>query len=237
MSDEPRRLLDDPDLSQLLREDLTRAATDAGVGYDASAGLDRLRAAIGAPPTAPDAGSATATATASGGKALLYVAIAVVGIGAIAVVASQKDAPPPPAAPVVVTPPPPAPSVAPKPIPVPSAELSVSDLPTEPPPSAAASAPPAAKPESAEEKLRAEIKQLASVRAAPPLLALRLANEGHQRFQGGVFYQERETLAISALTKLGRSAEAKARGRAFLASFPKGPYAERVQNETGLTGP
>lgn len=233
MSEEPRRLLEDPELSELLRDDLRVASKDADVGFDTSAGLDRLRAAIGGAPPAPPDGGVTAAASGTT-KALIFGGI---GLGIVAAITigltRPKDAP------SVVTS---APSVAPNaPVvappsskPIASAEVSIDDLPKELAPTPA---PSASVPQSPEERLRAEMKQLAEVRSAPPARALQLANEGHQRFKSGIFYQEREALAISALVKLGRSGEAQTRARTFLSTFPRGPYAERVRREAGIVAP
>jgi hypothetical protein len=46
---------------------------------------------------------------------------------------------------------------------------------------------------------------------------------------GGILGQEREALAIEALAKSGRSAEAQARARAFLQAYPQSPHAARVE--------
>lgn len=230
---EPQRLFDDPELSEALREDLRIAASDAGVEYDPSQGLARLSSAI-----APGAGT-VATATGASTKSIV-VAIAV-GIGAIGIGGLlYRTKPPPPEAPPVVASAPPTEATRAPPTPIPTAELSVNDLPREAPSASARVEAPAPSSLSPEERLRAEMKQLAEVRSAvgsAPARALDLANRGHRDFKGGVFYQEREALAISALRALGRSGEANTRAKAFLASFPKGPYAERVRKEAGIAAP
>ena len=229
MSDEPKRLLEDPETSDLLRSDL-EVARGADVGYDASAGLARLQAAIALPPAPP---AAPTGAAAGAGKAALWWVTAGLGIVGTAVVfaVTRPEAPKPaPVSPPAVT----ASTVqiapsASAPDDVPTVDLST--LPVEKAPTAL---PSASAPMSAEERLRAEMKDLAEIRGSSPAQALERANQGHQKFKGGMFYQEREALAISALTKLGRSAEAKSRAQQFLATFPKGPYAERIRRETGL---
>ncbi len=237
---EPRRFLDDPELSSLLREDLAQAASDADVSFDSAAGLARLQGAIapGGPVPAPG-GTTGAAAAGAGGKGLILGAITLGVAGVIGVagylLGTRPALEPPKAASTAVLS---ATQAASAPEPLPTAELSIDDLPSEKAPAASAAS--AAKPEasvSPEERLRAEMKQLAEIRSAPPARALELANQGHQRFKGGVFYQEREALAISALRALGRTSEAKARAQAFLTNFPRGPYAERVRKESGLSGP
>lgn len=69
-----------------------------------------------------------------------------------------------------------------------------------------------------------EVAHLAEVRralASDPNRALALATEGHQQFQSGFLFEEREGLAILALQKTGRSSEAKSRARAYQRRFPK----------------
>ena len=46
---------------------------------------------------------------------------------------------------------------------------------------------------------------------------------------GGILGQEREALAIEALARSGRSAEAQTRARAFLQAYPTSPHATRVE--------
>lgn len=236
MSDDPKRLLDDPETSDVLRDDLS-AVKNADVGYDAEAGLARLQAAIAPQPTgpAPSAGSGAAAAGAGGKLALWLGAAVLAALGAVAIVALTRPEPSKTDRPVVA----PIASSAPvvtkpsAPDDVPTVDLSA--LPVEK--QASAPAPSASAPVSAEERLRLEMKDLAEIRAAlasNPSQALERANQGHQKFKGGLFYQEREALAISALVALGRSGEAKTRGRQFLVTFPKGPYAERIRRETGL---
>jgi hypothetical protein len=78
---------------------------------------------------------------------------------------------------------------------------------------------------------RAEMAQLARVRAAAdPSSRLALADEGQASFPAGLFWQEREHLAIEALSALGRAGEARTRARAFVARFPKSPYATALRS-------
>jgi hypothetical protein len=69
-----------------------------------------------------------------------------------------------------------------------------------------------------------ELTMLARARRAllnEPARALELAEEHAQTYPRGTFDEEREVLAIEALLKLGRRAEADARERAFEARFPR----------------
>jgi outer membrane protein assembly factor BamD (BamD/ComL family) len=64
--------------------------------------------------------------------------------------------------------------------------------------------------------------------ASNPAEAL-AATERHRRlFPNGALVQEREVLAIEALSKLGQTARAKARGDRFLRTFPKSAYRSKV---------
>ncbi len=58
--------------------------------------------------------------------------------------------------------------------------------------------------------------------------ALNTLSELQRAVPGGILGQEREALAIEALAKSGRSAEAQARARAFLQANPESPHAPRV---------
>jgi hypothetical protein len=49
------------------------------------------------------------------------------------------------------------------------------------------------------------------------------------QFPHGVLIQEREVVAIDALTGLGESAAARSRAQAFLARYPDSPYAARLR--------
>ena len=73
----------------------------------------------------------------------------------------------------------------------------------------------------------------ASSGASNPAQALTLANAGHQEFAGGLLYQEREAIAVLALARMGNTAAARSRGKAFLSRFPKGPAADSVRRAIG----
>jgi hypothetical protein len=65
--------------------------------------------------------------------------------------------------------------------------------------------------------------------ASDPASALRLANRHAQRFSHGLLAQEREVVAIDALTRLGRQPEARARAARFRASHPGSAYLPRIE--------
>jgi hypothetical protein len=66
-----------------------------------------------------------------------------------------------------------------------------------------------------------------------PERALALTDEHAQRFPSGMLGQEREAIAIEALVKLGREAQAKARARSFVAAHPSSPYRSRIETAIG----
>jgi hypothetical protein len=63
-----------------------------------------------------------------------------------------------------------------------------------------------------------------------PSGALELAQQHRARFRGGVLAQEREVIAIEALRKLGRQAEADARADAFERSFPNSAHRRKLES-------
>ena len=76
------------------------------------------------------------------------------------------------------------------------------------------------------EKARADISR-------DPASSLRSLDQHREGFGDGQLTAERELLAIDALARQGRSAEARARAAAFLARFPSSPYADRVRRIVG----
>jgi hypothetical protein len=83
-----------------------------------------------------------------------------------------------------------------------------------------------------DDRLKQEVKNLAEIRAAAasdPARALSLADEGNRKFSGGMLGEEREASAILALSRLGRTAEARRRAARFLEEHPRSSFAERVR--------
>ncbi|HEY4159228.1 MAG TPA: hypothetical protein VGM29_14065, partial [Polyangiaceae bacterium] len=106
-------------------------------------------------------------------------------------------------------------------------------------PSAAASAQPAvstSKPATAKSALAVdEASLLERARRelnANPAAALALTNEHSTRFPNGVLAQEREVIAIAALRKLGRGAEADRRAASFALKYPGSAHARAVSTAT-----
>jgi hypothetical protein len=78
-----------------------------------------------------------------------------------------------------------------------------------------------------------EVTLLRRARAAVgsnPSLALEYVTAHARRFPQGALGQEREVIGIDALTRLERTAEARAKASAFLARYPQSAYRLRVQS-------
>lgn len=250
----PIRLIDDERFSASLRADLRDAKATPPVDYDEHAGLERFTALVAVPAvgvaavaatkaaaasaTALTAPAATVSAVAVGGAKAAIGAKLVIGfvaaasvIGGSVYLATRPASVPAPVAssqPVAVV----APTAAPKPI------ETVADV---SPPAPIEAPRPSAKPvvapsASAETKpsVKAEMAQYAEIRAASgdPARALALANEGHAKFPRGVFWQEREIIAIQSLQRLGRADEAKRRSDVFVKAHPESVYAETLKGTT-----
>lgn len=250
----PIRLLDDDRFSASLRAGLREAQASSPVDYDERAGLERFTALVAVPvvgiaaaaTTKAAAASATALSGSVAGSAGTVSAVAVGGvkaaigvklaigiaaaaslIGGSVYLATRPASVPPqevaPSATIQVV----------APVETPKIVETVAELPRVQP-----IAPPTAKPTvapsaSADPKsaVKAEMSQYAEIRAAlgDPARALALANEGHAKFPRGVFWQEREVVAIQALQRLGRADEAKRRSDAFVAAHPESVYAETLR--------
>lgn len=61
-----------------------------------------------------------------------------------------------------------------------------------------------------------------------PNQALALSEQHRRAYPNGGFSQERELIAITALVKLGRSAEARSRAERFRHNYPRSAYGERL---------
>lgn len=249
----PKRLLEDPETAAALQADLQAIASHQ-VNFDLSAGLARFEASLAA-------GSAAAAAGVKPSLTLLKLGLAgVVAGGAVLGVALFSGNDPSPitpaktlSAPVVTEPAPrsPAPTSATAAVASPSAapQATTSEAAEATPnvarkpvgamarPSRKTAPAPAASPaESKDDLLQREVQQLRQIRqlvGSNPSQALALANEGHGTFKGGVLYQEREALALQALSALGRRSELEARGERYLRAFPKGSFSTRVRQLLG----
>jgi hypothetical protein len=228
--DDPSRLFDAPDAPAGLKNALRAAQADVGNAQQMARLAQRLGPLLGAT-AATGAGAGAAASAKLGGAAKLGIAAAaLVAVGSATLfVSSPPSAPTPKPSRSAVASTAPAP-VAPPVFVAPPATLSA---PAElaPPPSSASAAlthgkPPAATPPSEAELLeqaRAAIK-------TDPSRALQRANEHARRFPRGVLVQEREVLAIQALRRLGRDAEADRRADAFGKAFPGSAFQRKLKS-------
>jgi hypothetical protein len=69
--------------------------------------------------------------------------------------------------------------------------------------------------------------------ASDPNRALTLTNEHAGAYPKGELVQEREVIAVEALSRLGRNEEASRRALAFVRRFPQTPYAARLEMAIG----
>jgi TolA-binding protein len=222
---DPPRLRDrgggiSPELSELFRRAKKPEPLTPAAGARALAKVAELGAAPAAPPV----------------KGWLIASGAIVVAGAVALVA--RHAPAPSSAPI-----PPLTSSA-----IASATASASTG-ADPVPRAAAPEPPAlpqskrapaasagqraasGAASSVEDALAGEAKLLNDAHAAmatDPRTAYALASEHAKRYPRGQLAAERELILVQALVKLGRVAEAEARGRALRKSAPSSIYSERL---------
>ena len=250
----PKRLLEDPETASALRADLQAAASHQ-VNFDMAASLARFEATLATASAASVTGLSVL-----GLKAMLVklgVGGVVVGGAVLGVVLFASNDPEPSAGtggvPTVarVAPASPAspPAVRTAPIESSPSQTAVEPVPAAPAPAVLPpnmrrtakaapkpAAPTAPRPEDRDDLLQREVQQLRQIRqlvASNPGQALALANEGHKNFRGGVLYQEREALALQALSALGRKSELEARGERYLRAFPNGSFSTRVRQLLG----
>lgn len=273
MSDEPRRLLDDPNSPALLRQDLEVVRAVPPPIIDPAFGLARLQDAIqagaaetaggGAASTASTASTATTGATSAittGGSTASTATVATLattastattgltmwiaaGLATVAVVGglgatlwSPSVEPPVTPQPAAITPEveqqakPTVEQLTPMPEQEASSERrrpkrkkrirrrakpTVEQTPVDP-----------------DARLRKETDHLARTRQAlqsNPGKALRLAQSGSRQFRDGMFEQERQAIAVLALSRMGKEAQFKARAKRFLKRYPNSPSSERIR--------
>jgi hypothetical protein len=241
----PKRLIDSaPD--ELTRELLEAASAETPPAERASVWLTAAASASGTGGGATPAASG-AHATWYTGKLLKGVlsilAVGALGVAVVHVVVSRPAAKEAHTAPSVIELVPPAPvapsAAAPEPSP---AAIAVTDLPLAPPPppvGAARGKPaPQAEPSAEVPSLGPQLERLREARA---LLQRGDANgavsavaDYERAFPSGAFWPEAEAIAIDALVASGRSAEARARARAFLRNYGDSPQASRFTTIAGM---
>ena len=247
---EPRRWLD-PEAGgpRALRELLESAASDAPSAEQLgslSARLGDLLAPVAAaglaeaisPDPVTSAGGASApvaSAVAKGGASVLTKVL--VAAGAVAVGGGGFQAGRVYEAKVErVTPV----TIAAQPVPPPIAEpmpepLPVPEQPAAPAPAIASPRPPPAKPVARPSPLPADEpglldSALRAMRGGEFTRALEITSEHRRRHPNGVLGQEREVIAIEALVRLGRTADARAAADRFRASFPTSGHLLRIDS-------
>lgn len=248
MSD-PKRLLDGLDGGELkglleagkseLPNDAQMLALAAKIGIAGAlggAGGAGAAGASGAGGAGAAKAGATATAVVKGATAIkIGVAVAVVsaaGAGTVAVTTAKKN--------VVADEKPSGIVAAPSVTSTTGAATASESLPPRVDPFASANVDPSAKPtttasamtKSAAPNAAEEVKMLEraqdALRSARHADALSLCNEHATRYPNGMLAQEREVIAVEALVKTGRTAEAKARAEKFKARFPGSSHTRRI---------
>ncbi len=235
MTEDPRRLLDDDATSSVLRRDLANAR-EADLGYDVDAAVARFEAGL------TDAPAPGVEAVAAAKRGVTWW---IVGGGAVAAAAFAwsigRDEPTivEPVTPTVAIEPARAADPIPPPPPVlappPAAPSTPAIVPAPPAPARKRTPAPASVPDD-DDALAREMAATAAAKralASDPSRALELVADANREFGKGVYAEDREGIAVLALAKLGQDAEARTRGKAYLAAHPKGSYADRIRDVLG----
>lgn len=233
MSDEELLRLQEP--GSAASDELRTLFREGAEGFPTDAQLAALATKLGPVLDAPSPGAAAASNAAR--TKVLVAALGGVGIGIAAwvLLSSGPSSSPAPSSTVIQRP---APSVTP-----PAAGTSVEpQAPPSAPPAVPASnadpAPSTARPAVAApaRPLESEAEFLERARGAlgqSPSLALSLANQHRARYPSGVLAEEREVIAIEALKRLGRTAEAERRIEAFSRRYPGSAYRKKLDSGAG----
>lgn len=186
-------------------------------------------------PSAPGGGTASVGATA--GMKAAAIAVAVVAAAGSGLWLHSTQSPVParpveqsaPVSPVVpIEPSTPAPSVVPE---APAQASAIAPSPSHPAASMGPSGASRDTPTLSEPELLGDAQ---AALAGNPARALSLCEKHRRLFPHGVLVQEREVLAIEALDRLGRHAQAVDRGARFLKAFPSSAHRSKI---VGIVGP
>ncbi|MFK7985251.1 MAG: hypothetical protein AB8I08_04400 [Sandaracinaceae bacterium] len=231
MSDDPGRWLDQADLDPDVRRALTAGREEAPSDAQLSSLAARLGPLLGpggGPGGSDGGGGGGGTAAAGGGASLaakamggLMAAVAVTGVGLFMAVPERVSSPVHETAPAVSEAEPEAPREVPETIP--------EGL--DAPPEVVAPEPRPAPPPALETDPAAElalIRQAQSALASSPREALAHTVSHRRRFGDGALAQEREVVAIDALTRLDRVPQARARADRFRSRWPRSAHVRRV---------
>lgn len=233
-SGDPPRLVDpDSPASDRLRRLIEDGRADVGTDAD----IQKLEAALVPmiwPAGVGPAGSGTATAAGAKGAAAVapkvaIAALALAGASTLWLATSHVPSPavqPTPsvtteARPAVEAPAPPAPA---------SGIAPASSIESQGLPNASGSAHRRSLDSLSEPDL---LGQAQAALASDPGRALSLAEQHSRRFPHGVLAQEREVIAIEALSRLGRHTEAAARATRFLHAFPTSAHRSKIESIIG----
>jgi hypothetical protein len=223
---DPSRLFESSEVPEGLRSVLRSAQQDVGSDEQLSRLAARLGPLLGPGiPATPGTGAATAAASGSVKAGLVALALVAAGGGVWLLAGREPAASPPKAPPAVVTQAPAATPAAPSV--TPSAAPPSDDV-VSPPAASAARLPAKPVPGAA---LPSEAELLEQARAAlkgDPARALGRVNEAARHYPHGMLVQEREVIAITALRRLGRSAEADRRAEAFAKAFPGSAFQRKL---------
>lgn len=225
--DEPSRLFEDPSTPEGLKQVLRSAERDVGSDAEVARLAERLGPLLGAGAAVGTGVSAGTGATALSGTAKLgLAALAAAALGGGVWWLTSTNAPavdePAPVASVASVVAPPSELAVPSPPPSPSVAA--------PPEPAVSVAPAREKPPASAQLSEAELLEQARLALkSDPSRALSRVSEHERRFPRGVLVQEREVLAIQALRRLGRDAEAERRAEAFAKAFPGSAFQRKLK--------
>jgi hypothetical protein len=196
---------------------------DASAGASAAASANAGASAAGA-----GASAAKATGIAAGAKALAIGAVFAAGVGAG--VAGDRWLSPAPAAPppiIIATPQPQPPAEVGTALPVEPTHLA------SPPPAAERPKPASSRPPSSSANERSERLVLEAARTAllkrDASAALEAIARHRATFPKGALTEERDALEVQALASLGRTDEARSKGRVFLKNYPQSVFGPAVE--------
>jgi hypothetical protein len=229
----PTRFTADPGAAPLLRSLLSQARSNVPSPEDLERIGTRVEAAIAAGVPAPEIelGSPPSPASLGGSKALLVGASLLVGAAIVATGWYASRGPghaQQPAVPANSPAPPMTPSAAPNEA-EPSAAPSEVDGPVVTP---SASATRARDPRASAPSEVSLLDQARSELDRNPRRALALTEEHRRRFPSGALVQEREVIAIEALSRLGQTTDARSRGSDFERRYPGSAHRQKVDQAT-----
>jgi hypothetical protein len=231
MKEAPRRLIDDPEVSSSLRDDLARAGEEHhayAASYDAASKAAGLQAALASQGSGVASmgllaklalGTVAAAAFMFAGAALyarLYARSDATGLAATTVAAAAPASVVPAGTPQVEH----TPQVI---------TQKASGAPVVAPMRAPTSLAPRAHHSDTQQEIRQLVRIRAYMQSGDAASALQLAERGQRELGDSALWQEREALAVLALFELGRTEQAKQRSGVLLARFPNSPFRAELE--------